>query len=589
MGDPVSKPELGSRPEVGSVPESKSVPSAIVDTTRVERRVIADRYQIVAEIGRGGMAVVYLVRTIGNPEFSKLAVIKRPLSASVAEAEDSEDVTAHEMFADEVRLAARLNHNNIVQTFETGKDNEGPYVVMEFLEGKSLSALLRRAKKNKVAIPRSLLLASVSETLGALEYAHDLADHDGSPLNIVHRDVSPSNIFLTYQGRVKLVDFGIAKAVDSHKTQAGMFKGKIAYMAPEQATQATDIDRRADIFSVGIVLWELLTGQRFWGKTSDFDIMHALVLGNIPLPASTEPVPESLLAICRKAVSASPTDRYKDASEMQEALDAAIADEKLGTSTKQIATFLSDLFANDRAQLKASIEAATREGLSGGLAPNLGDISSAMRGQGSYSQAGAIPPEMLAGAARTAAPAPSKTPIIVGGALAAVGLLGVFIALNRKPAEVTQPPSSPVSETVNAVLPLATRGQTGDDVTLEVSVTPLSASITLDGRALGANPFRGKMPRDEAEHTLVISAQGYDPRNIPIKLDKDRALDVNLKGNGQVRWVVPQPKGSGAATAAKSATAPVEQPKPAAGGVQELTRPDVRGNQRSIDTDILKK
>src|SRR5688572_12394439 len=218
------------------------------------------------------MADVYLAKMIGKSDFAKLAVVKR------LKLNDAEDMEVAKMFADEARLSARLNHPNIVQTFEVGEDTEGPYLVMEYLEGQPLSRLRSRSRRRGTPLPRTIGLHVLEEALTALSYAHQLCDHDGEPLRVVHRDVSPENILVTYAGTTKLVDFGVAKTANSSThTRAGVLKGKIAYMAPEQARSDTSLDARADVFAAGLILWEILAGKRMWEGMTELDVVARLV------------------------------------------------------------------------------------------------------------------------------------------------------------------------------------------------------------------------------------------------------------------------------------------------------------------------
>src|SRR6185437_8026107 len=237
------------------------------------------KYRLIAELGHGGMAEVYLAVVRGPAGFNKLVVIKqiRPQLA-----EDPEFLA---MFLDEARLAARLSHPNVVQTNEVGQEGSRYFIAMEYLEGQPLNRVLHRVQKTG-GIPLALHVKILSDVLGGLHHAHELADFDGTPLEVVHRDVTPHNVFITYDGQVKVVDFGIAKALNSSaETRTGVLKGKVAYMAPEQA-RGERCDRRADVFSVGVMLWEAATGRRLWKGVPDITILQRLLAGDIPRPRS---------------------------------------------------------------------------------------------------------------------------------------------------------------------------------------------------------------------------------------------------------------------------------------------------------------
>ena len=224
-------------------------------------------YRRIAELGRGGMATVHLAAMQGSHRVTKLVVVKelRPELAV-----NDEFVV---MFFDEARLAARLNHPNIVQSYEVGEEDGRQFIVMEYLEGQPLHRVwnkLQAAGKMSLA----LNLQVVHDVLAGLDYAHELTEFNGTHLKIVHRDISPHNVFVTYTGDVKVVDFGIAKAADSStQTRVGTLKGKLTYMPPEQA-MGEPVDRRADLFAVGVLLWESAAGRRLWQGMNDGAIMR---------------------------------------------------------------------------------------------------------------------------------------------------------------------------------------------------------------------------------------------------------------------------------------------------------------------------
>jgi serine/threonine-protein kinase len=317
------------------------------------------KYRLVAELGEGGMAHVYLAVVQGPGGFAKLQVIKRIRSEI---AEDPEFVT---MFMDEARLAARLNHPNIVQTNEVGNDQGRLYIAMEYLDGQSFEAVLRRAAGSAGAgglgieggMPLAYRLRVVIEMLAGLQHAHELADYDGQPLNVVHRDVSPHNVFVTYDGQIKLVDFGIAKAADgSLRTRTGVFKGKCAYMALEQFDGA-DVDRRADIFSVGAMLWQIATGRRLWRGLSDMQIYARLGRGEIPHVLEQNPAANPrLAAIAMRALSARREDRQPTAAALAEELEALLASLGEQATAREVGRWTATLFADRREQIRKAIE-----------------------------------------------------------------------------------------------------------------------------------------------------------------------------------------------------------------------------------------
>ncbi len=310
------------------------------------------------------MGTVYLVIARGPAGWSKLKVVKQ------MHADVENDERRLKMFLDEARLSARLNHPNIVQTNEVGFDGEQYFIEMEYLEGQSLSAIVREAQSiGGVPLPTALFI--LAQVLIGLHYAHELRDLEGRPLYVVHRDVSPHNVFVTYEGAVKLLDFGIAKAVDSSSlTEAGALVGKLHYMAPEQVLAgrytpgqgATPgervVDRRADVFAVGILLWQVLTGKRLWADQTDLDVVARVATGDIPRPSTVAPgVDEGLEAICMKALALEPSDRFATASDFADALEAVLRARDEHVSARQLAEFMVRLFGTQREKRQALIEA----------------------------------------------------------------------------------------------------------------------------------------------------------------------------------------------------------------------------------------
>jgi serine/threonine-protein kinase len=302
------------------------------------------------------MGVVYLALSQGPGGFTKLKVIKR-LRPEIAE-----EPRALQMFLDEAKLAARLLHPNVVQTNEVGFDGKHYFLEMEYLEGQPYDALVRRLTAKGARVPLADALWILTQTLAGLHYAHELKDLDGTPLHVVHRDVSPHNVFVTYEGNVKVLDFGIAKAADSQgETTTGAVKGKATYMAPEQAAKRA-ADRRADVFAVGVMLWEALAGRRLWAGLSDFEIFLKLQDEPIPSPKTVDAtVSPELEAICMKAVAKKPDDRWATAAEMQAALEEHLETTGARAGQKTVTKLMTELFAEKRAQVKAEIESRTKE------------------------------------------------------------------------------------------------------------------------------------------------------------------------------------------------------------------------------------
>src|SRR5262249_3612710 len=232
----------------------------------------------------------------------------------------------------------RLNHPNIVQTYDVGFDGARYYIAMEYLQGQSMFQLIRAASSGG-GVPLALQLRILVDALSGLHYAHEQRDYHGTDLQIVHRDVSPPNIFVLYDDHVKLVDFGITKTAQSTDTRAGIFKGKIQYVAPEQYTGGP-IDRRSDIYSAGVILWEAATQRRMWKGVGDLAIMQKVVAGDVPRPSSVEAkVPKELESICMRALALHKEDRYPTAAALQADLEAFMTTLGDRVSTRDVGKF----------------------------------------------------------------------------------------------------------------------------------------------------------------------------------------------------------------------------------------------------------
>jgi serine/threonine-protein kinase len=309
-------------------------------------------YRLVSEIGRGGMAAVFLALFPNGDGTSRKIVLKQLHPELVVD----EDFRA--MFEDEARVATRLHHENVVETYDTYCDLDLCVLVMEFLDGQTLSRVGQRARKMR-DLPLSIHLHILAGVLAGLHYVHELRDHDGKALGIVHRDVTPSNVFVTYDGRVKLVDFGIAKAKTRvAETRMGVLKGKLSYMSPE-AVRGESVDRRSDIFSVGVMLWEAATGLRFWQDHDEIAVFRRLASGDLPLHRPGVQIENAvLLRIAERALALDPSDRYDSAEQMQQELEDLLV--QLGTIARApaLSAYLKASFAAERAKFQQVVDHA---------------------------------------------------------------------------------------------------------------------------------------------------------------------------------------------------------------------------------------
>src|SRR4051794_4999299 len=276
------------------------------------------KYEILALLALGGTAEIYLARIAGAAGFEKYVVVKC-LHDHLAD--DQEFV---KMFLDEARLAAHLDHSNIVQTFELGEYENRYYMVMEFLAGLSLAMIVRRAGERLSGgrLPVPLVLNITAQACAGLHYSHEKTAN-GKPLNIVHRDISPQNLVVSFEGVVKVVDFGIAKAeLRETRTRSGTIKGKFAYMSPEQCV-ANNVDRRTDVFALGVIAHELLTGRRLFKRPSPYETYQAVLDCNVPMLTTANPeLDPAIEPVIMKAVAKAKEDRYPTAEAFGDALQS---------------------------------------------------------------------------------------------------------------------------------------------------------------------------------------------------------------------------------------------------------------------------
>ncbi|MFO0738548.1 MAG: serine/threonine-protein kinase [Labilithrix sp.] len=536
---------------------------------KVPRRV--GGYRIVCPLGEGGMAAVYLALSHRTAGFSKLMVVK------VLHDNWDRDPDGHRMFLDEARIAALLSHPNVVQTYEAGEDGTHLYLAMEYLEGKSLAEITYGEGIKQ--LDRDLHLRIIADGLLGLHYAHEICDVDGKPLNVIHRDVSPHNLFVTYEGQAKLVDFGIAKMAGSQKTESGVIKGKIGYIAPELVA-GNPVDRRVDVFAAGVMIWEALAQRKLVLRTDDETAMLArrLAGGDPPITkVAGADVPDALIEICEKAMASNPENRYATALELHDALDAFLAGKNITSRT--IAKMMQERFADDRASQKRKIEERLRredpaslptpEGVVQAHAPNTQTMSPPTAGGAEAEPAGASSPSPSSPSALSSAslppaapasshtgtasvsevrppPAPSSKRTVM---MASIGLLGAAAAFGLVASlGATTPPPAPPAPVVSTAK-------------LSVDVSPRNAVLTIDGSMQSA-PFSRGYPRGSTVR-IEASAEGFLPSTREVKLEQDIALDLALTvqpASSSTAAAPPAPIAK-PVTAPRPATAPAGRPK----------------------------
>lgn len=296
-------------------------------------------YRLLEKIATGGMAEVFKAMRTGVAGFEKILAVKRILPHL------SYNKEFVEMFIAEAKLVAGLQHPNIVQIFDLGKIGGSYYIAMEYVDGTDLRTILRKLKERQLRMPLDLAVFVVSKVAAGLDHAHQRKDAEGRPIKIVHRDVSPQNILISYDGEVKLTDFGIAKAATkASTTEKGALRGKLMYMSPEQAW-GKPIDHRSDVFALGIVLYELITDQRPFLGSSDMSVLDRVRKGKVAPPSSLHPeIPARLEKVVMKALEKEPADRQRDAGTMHLELEAMLQESDPPAGAKDLARFVRILF-----------------------------------------------------------------------------------------------------------------------------------------------------------------------------------------------------------------------------------------------------
>jgi serine/threonine protein kinase len=313
-------------------------------------------YELLSRVGQGGMATVWAARRLGARGFSKIVALKTMLAAL------GDDVDLQRMFLSEARIAARIRHPNVVETLDLGEHDGALYLVMEWVDGETLAAVMKSACQ-RGGVPRRIALAIIAAACTGVHAAHELRDEDDRPLGIVHRDVTPPNLLISYGGVVKLADFGVAKSMEANQdlTIAGQVKGKLRYMAPEQLRGAS-VDRRTDIFALGINLYQLTTGRHPWpGDTAVATMERVLSEDAAPPSTFVEGYPLELERIVLKALARDPTERFATAAEMALAIELFAADSGGLASTGEVAAYLQELLGVRGAKRRETLRKALQD------------------------------------------------------------------------------------------------------------------------------------------------------------------------------------------------------------------------------------
>jgi len=572
---------------------------------------VLGRYELLLPIAKGGMAQVWAARLRGTRGFQKIVAIKTILPGAI------DDERMERMLLEEATLASQIHHPNVVGTLELGEDDGMLYLVMEWVEGESLRLIVNRSAEGG-GMPLPIAVNLIGQACKGLHAAHELRDESGELLGVVHRDISAHNVLVTYSGTAKLVDFGIAKAtaLSSGLTQAGEIKGKFAYLAPEQAF-AQPVDRRTDIFAMGILLYLLTTGRHPFKAANPGETLQNICSSKPPaFPSTIVPgYPAELEAVVLRALSKAPDDRWATANDMLSALERAMPQCLDGSFEVKVATYMSHLLGNRERQRRTELRLAHQMldrlradgvpadammGGSGSLRAMSIDPTGTKSGGGSQSQsklALALPP-----ASESSRPlglsAPSESDLMVEitrsrsarrweirtmAALAALVVISLLVLrLGSGPTPEAGSAPTPVQPAAPPAPPAPSPSQLSE---LVVRVSPPSAQIVIDGVPVVGNPFTAHYLKDET-HEIRALAIGYEPKSRKVSTVSDLVVDMNLDrraSGSELR--------SAAATSARTAqhTATPAAPPPAATAAPpalpqlEIDPAGGRAPRRSID------
>jgi serine/threonine protein kinase len=449
----------------------------------------SDKYRTLFELGQGGTANVSVAVAQGPDGFRKLMVVKR-LRAAYAQ-----DPDLREMFMTEARLSARLNHPHVVQVYEVFEHDGTPTIAMEFIEGQTLDTVLALTEDR---LTLDLHLRVLADVLSGLHYSHEILDLKHQALNVVHRDVSPHNVMLSYEGVVKVLDFGIAKLSGTTiETETGVIKGKLRYMPPEQIA-GEEVDRRADVFAVGVMLWEALSGSKLWKGLPDATIMNRVLAGDIPPPHKPDgEIAPELMAICLRALAPLREDRYQSALELEQAIEDYLAKSSHYATARELGRFMSERFAEARTSIQQRIESEL--------------------GRGEAAQAGAggglrqsTPTRTSYTTSRSLAGEPPRSRLWIGAVgFVALGVLILFWGLREQP----QPPPAPKAAPLVVSAPAPSVG-------ISIQALPANAEISIDGVPV-SNPYVVERARDKATHRVRVTAPGFVADEAELVFDTD--------------------------------------------------------------------
>jgi serine/threonine-protein kinase len=574
-------------------------------------------YQLLAKIGEGGISTVHLGKMDGPAGFTKLAAVKElhpDLNASSK---------MRALFIHEMRLAARLAHPNVVHAYGANEDSGRLYLAMEYLDGQPWSRI-RRVLRARGTLPSDLHLKVLAEVLAGLHYAHELREYNGSPLQVVHCDVSPQNVFVTYEGLVKVVDFGVARAVFRGDTASrAAVGGKLAYIAPEQL-RGPGFDRRADIFSVGVMLWEAVTGRRF-AQTKDGDETRRRRESGIEprVRAIAPDAPAALVEICDRALALDPSDRFATAAEFREALLGYLEEDMRDVDRLRLDVLVSDAFKDERAQIHGILDRYLRQPSSvtssmERLIPQPAEDAAELEQNAVATQplpprlprkelqspveawlSEKLGPSLVREAREMLSRMLQRWRLVLSLVGAAFLVLGLSIAsivsgpesdahASTNPASTASAPTrhtvSPAPHPNNttpatnlATHPTENAERVPGTIRLSIAAYPKSARLYLDGVPLAENPYTARLRADPQVHIIRAGFGDRRSQTRVIAFDRDLVVSFDLEAISNAR--------AGSRTGSMSALAsgePLRDPR----GNRNVDAPRARSQKKPNELDV---
>ncbi len=513
------------------------------------------RYELHGAVARGGMATVYVARMSGAAGFSRTVAIKR-LHPHLAA-----DPTFAGMFVDEARLAARIRHPNVVDTLDVVAEGEELFLVMAFVLGETLSKLVRAATARGIRLPATVVSNIAIGALEGLHAAHEATNEQGEPLGIVHRDVSPQNILVGADGVARVIDFGVAKAAGRmQETEGGELKGKLAYMAPEQLTRRP-VDRRCDVFAMGVVLWEALTSRRLFAGDDAASTLYAVLNEPVPAPSTVAPdLPPALDAVVLRALERDPAMRFATAREMSRALESACPQ----ASARQTAEWVESL-ASDALRARAEVVRAVEQ-LTGPPSGALDDAASPTSGAGGLRIGGRLPtltqtsvsgissPSAMTGMTGTSGvtssgysdpsvaarvhPVETEKRLPLGAVLGVCVVLALMLAIGLVTGikAITHRASRPVAEASSSIPPTAVTAASAPEeapppvmpAAPAVEAPPSEPTVPTASAAPSASPASvAAAPRSATAPTRPPPTTSAKPAKVPGECDNPFTVDAN--------------------------------------------------------------